>query len=103
MVLSMKNEIKIAVRAYNVQIRDERTGEKSTDTIVLTKDQLRAGAMFNLSDEDIIYRTYNRQGFRVLAIGQARKREISVDVTALFLVRAELIAQMAREAVSDSE
>lgn len=99
----MKNEIKIPVRAYNVQIRDERTGEKSMDTIVLTKEQLRAGAMFNLSDEDIIYRIYNRQGFRVLAIGQAKKREISVDMTALFHVRAEMIEQMAQEVAGDSE
>ena len=34
----MKTEIKITVRAYPVEIRDERTGEKMKDTIILDKD-----------------------------------------------------------------
>lgn len=92
----MKNEIKIPVRAYNVQIRDERTGEKSMDTIVLTKDQLRAGAMFNLSDEDIIYRTYNRQGFRVLEIGKPEKAELAVDLHELYY-QTDLIGEDVQE------
>lgn len=80
----MKTEIKIAVRAYPVIIKDERTGEKSTDTIVLEKARLQAGAMLGMGDEDIIYRLYNRQGFRVLEVGQPVKREITVDLGRAF-------------------
>ena len=81
----MKTEIKIPVRAYRVKLKDVRTGEKSHDTIVLTKEQLRAGAMFDLGDEDIVYRIYNRQGFRVLEIGDKPiKAELTVDLAGEF-------------------
>ena len=81
----MKNEIMIPVRMYDVKIRDERTGEKMDDTIVLTKEQLRAGAMFDLGDEAIIWRIYNRQGYRVLEIGKARKVNLNLDLQELAL------------------
>ena len=80
----MKTEIKIPVRVYGVKIKDTRTGEKKLDVIVLTKEQLRAGAMFDLGDEDIIYRTYNRQGFRVLEIDKPEKVELTVDLHELY-------------------
>lgn len=104
----MKTEIKISVRAYRVQIKDVRTGEKSHDTIVLTKEQLRAGAMFDLGDEDIIYRTYNRQGFRVLEIDQAHKVELTVDLLRLYheFVADEYLEaeeKMVQEAACDAE
>ena len=81
----MKNEIMIPVRVYDVKIRDERTGEKMDDTIVLTKEQLRAGAMFDLGDEAIIWRIYNRQGYRVMEIGKARKVNLNLDLQELAL------------------
>lgn len=87
MVLSVKTEIKIQARAYQVRLKDTRTGEKSHDTIVLTKEQIRAGAMFDLGNEDIIYRAYNRQGFRVLEIGKPEKLELTVDLEELYLSR----------------
>lgn len=80
----MKTEIKIAVRAYQVKIKDERTGEKTTDTIVLDKARLQAGAMVGLGDEDIIYRIYNRQGYRVLEVDHPDKMEITVDLHELY-------------------
>ena len=81
----MKNEIMIPVRVYDVKIRDERTGEKMDDTIVLTKEQLRAGAIFDLGDEAIIWRIYNRQGYRVMEIGKARKVNLNLDLQELAL------------------
>ena len=81
----MKNEIMIPVRVYDVKIRDERTGEKMDDTIVLTKEQLRAGAMFDLGDEAIIWRIYNRHGYRVMEIGKARKVNLNLDLQELAL------------------
>ena len=86
----MKTEIKIPVRVYPVELKDTRTGERITDTIVLEKRRIQAGAMFDLGDEDIIYRIYNRQGFRVLEIGKPVKVELPVDLTGLYKVYSAL-------------
>ena len=94
----MKNEIKIPVRVYAVKIRDERTGEKKEDIIVLTKEQLRAGAMFDLSDEAIICRAYNRQGYRVAEIGKPEKLELAVDLHELYCEQAPTGEEAARRA-----
>lgn len=80
----MKTEIKIPVRAYPVVLKDTRTGELLHDTIVLEKSRLQAGAMFDLSDEDIICRIYNRKGYRVLEIGKPDKVELAVDLQQLY-------------------
>ena len=80
----MKNEIKLQARAYMVQLKDARTGEKSTDTFVLSKEQLQAGGLIGMTDEDIIYRIYNRQGYRVLSIGNPSKKELTVDLGQLY-------------------
>lgn len=85
MVHSMKTEIKITVRAYPVEIRDERTGEKMKDTIVLDKAMLQAAAMVGMGDEDLIYRLYNRKGYRVFEIGKPVKKDLVVDLLELFL------------------
>lgn len=92
----MKTEIMITVRAYPVQIRDERTGEKQSDTIVLDKARLQAAAMVGMSDRDLIYRLYNRQGFRVEEIGEPTKSDIDVDLEDLYT------AQL-RESITDRE
>lgn len=86
----MKTEIKIAVRAYPVKIKDERTGEKKNDVVVLEKARLQAGAMVGLGDEDIIRRIYNRQGYRVLDIGAPEKLEIAVDLHELYYQQAKI-------------
>ena len=80
----MKTEIKIPVRAYQVELKDARTGERSTDTIVLEKSRIQAAALFDLGDEDIIYRIYNRQGYRVLEIGKPKKVELTVDLEQIY-------------------
>lgn len=80
----MTTEIKITVRAYPVEIRDERTGEKMKDQIVLDKATLQAGAAVGMGDGDIIYRLYNRKGYRVLEIGNPVKLELTVDLEDLY-------------------
>lgn len=80
----MKTEIKIPVRGYKVTLKDTRTGEAMEDTIVLEKSRLQAGALFELGDEDIIYRIYNRKGYRVLDISKPRKVELSIDLEELY-------------------
>ena len=80
----MKTEIMITVRAYPVQIRDERTGETKGDTIVLTKQKIQAAATIGMSDRDLINRLYNRQGYHVLDVGRPKKEEIIVDLLQLY-------------------
>ena len=92
----MRTEIKIPVRVYSVELKDARTGERLTDTIVLEKSRIQAGAMFDLGDEDIIYRIYNRQGYRVLEIGKPQKVELAVDLEQLYMDNL-------RESVTDRE
>lgn len=84
MVHSMKNTIKIPVRAYVVKIKDARTGERTEDTIILTKEQLHAGGLIGMTDEEIIYRTYNRLGYRIMGIQQPVKADLSVDLGRLY-------------------
>ena len=80
----MKTEVMITVRAYSVQIRDERTGETKGDTIVLTKQKIQAVATIGMSDRDLINRLYNRQGYHVLDVGKPKKKEIIVDLLELY-------------------
>ena len=74
----------IQLRRFTVQIKDERTGEVRQDTIVLSKQQLQAAQMVGESSKELIYRYYNRAGFRVLDIGKAEKRTIPLDLDGIF-------------------
>ncbi len=76
----MITEIKIPVRVYPVTLKDTRTGKVKKDEIVLEKSRLQAGALFDLGDEDIIYRIYNRQGYRVMEIEKPQKVELTIDL-----------------------
>ena len=85
----MKTEIKIQVRAFTVVIRDERTGENKTDTIVLEKSKLQAAQLVGQSSKELIWRIYNRNGYRVLDIGKTDKREISLNLEEAYAACAE--------------
>lgn len=76
----MKTEFKIQTRVYPVELKDTRTGERFSDTIVLEKSRIQAAALFDMGDEDIIYRTYNRKGYQVLEIGKPQKVELTIDL-----------------------
>lgn len=76
----MKTEMKVQVRAFHVRIRDERTGEEKNDVIVIEKPRLQAAEYAGISSNDLIYRIYNRSGFRVLDIVFVDKREICIDL-----------------------
>ena len=79
----MKNEITIQVRTYPVTIRDQRTGDQREDLLPLDKRQLQAAQLVGQSSNELIYRIYNRQGFRVLDIGKPIKREVRVDLASV--------------------
>lgn len=76
----MKSELRKTIRAYPVKIRDNRTGEKADDTVILTREQLQAGGLLGLGDKDIIARMYGRIGFYVLEIGTPVKRTVCLDL-----------------------
>lgn len=80
----MENIIKFQVRVFPVMIRDERTGEKLADKIAISKNQLRAAEVAGINSEELIYRTYNRRGYRVLDINPPVKKELQVDLLELF-------------------
>lgn len=80
----METYWKLHLRAFDVRIRDERTGETSEDRIVLTKDQLRAAGLIGLSSKEIITRICERWGFKVLEIGKAQRCTIGFNLNALW-------------------
>lgn len=80
----MRTYEKLQLRAFDVRIRDERTGEITEDVIMLTKPQLVAAQVVNQSSKELIHRYYNRAGFTVLDIGRARKTEAVLDLRACF-------------------
>lgn len=86
----MKNDVTIQVRAYSVTVEDQRSGEKSVELIALDKQQFQAAQIVGQSSNELIYRLFNRHGYKVLDIGKPVKKEIVVDLTELY-----------REAVSD--
>lgn len=77
----MENTITIQARVFPVTIQDERTGERQADSICLDKRQLQAAQLVGMSSTELIYRMYNRQGYRVLDIGKPTKQTISVDLS----------------------
>lgn len=80
----MKTEITMQVRAFPVVIQDQRTGDERSDFIMLDKSMLQAAEIVGQSSKELIYRMYNRKGFRVLEIGQPIKREIRVNLEELY-------------------
>ena len=86
----MTNDVTMQARAYSVTVEDQRSGEKSVELIALDKQQLQAAQIVGQSSNELIYRLFNRQGYKVLDIGKPVKKEIVVDLTELY-----------REAVSD--
>ena len=80
----MKTFYSVHLRAFDVRVKDERTGEVKEDVIVLTKQQLQAAQIVGQSSKELISRTYNREGFTVLDIGKARKVTTTLDLEGLY-------------------
>lgn len=77
----MKNEIILNLRTYPVVIEDTRCpGMVQDDTITLAKSQLQAAQIVGQSATELIYRIYNRQGFKVHEIGKPSKVAVTVDL-----------------------
>lgn len=83
----MKFEKTIHLRAFPVEITDMRTGETSLDTIVLDRDTLERARDAHIDHDVLIWRLYNRQGYRVRKIGSQVKQTVTVDLTGLYQVK----------------
>lgn len=79
----MKTAITLTLRAFPVTIQDTRTGQTAEDRIILTKEQLRAAALVGQSSKELIRRMYNREGYKVLAIGKPAKRDVAFNLPLL--------------------
>ena len=80
----MTTELTLNVRAFPVKLRDQRTGQHSSDLIVLDKQQLKAAEDCGLKPEDLIHFRYQEQGYKVLEIGKAIRRTIPLDLKELY-------------------
>ena len=79
----MKTTIRLTLRRFHVVIKDQRTGEVSNDTITFDRRTLNAAGLVGQSSAELIYRHYNRQGYKVLDVGEADKLNVSVDLSEL--------------------
>lgn len=80
----MKTVCTMHLRAFPVEIKDNRTGEKSVDTIVIDRDLLEKGQSINMNYEQIVCRLYNREGYHVISVGRPTRKTVDVDLLTLF-------------------
>lgn len=80
----MKTDLSISIRAFPVIVKNQRTGEVKHDTVVIAKEQLRAAQLVGQSSKELIYASFNRAGYRVLEVGKAEKKEISLNLEELY-------------------
>lgn len=85
----MKTSITIEARRFPVTIRDERTGKIIQAYTVLDKRQLQAAELVGQSSKELICRQYTPQGYKVLEIGTAERRTITVDLNELWKLHCE--------------
>ena len=100
----MKTFEYIPVRTFPVKIQDKRSGNEMTDSISLSKATLQAAQLVGESSAEVIYRSYDRKGYRVLDIGKPLKATITVDLEreAIFAL-AEALIESNRHQQEDNE
>ena len=79
----MKTTTELTLRRFHVVVEDMRTGKVSNDTITFDRRTLNAAGLVGQSSTELIYRHYNRQGYKVLDVGEADKLNVSVDLSEL--------------------
>lgn len=82
----MRNIVTLEARRFSVIVKNNIDGEVIQDTIVLSKQQLQAAQLVGQSSKELIFRAYQRQGYKVLDIGKAEKKTIAVDLDTLWEV-----------------
>lgn len=85
----MKTETRISEIAYDVELKDHRTGEHLEDRIVLEKSWLDVLTKMGLSDNDLIRQAYEKRGYFVLKILTMKKVMLPIDLEQLYADQAE--------------
>lgn len=83
----MKTTTTIKAYAYLVIVKDNRTGEKFEDVIVLPKEwlQICGSEGVNICDDKrMVYRAYNVRGYDVVEIQKRRSMQLAVDLEELY-------------------
>ena len=86
----LKTTMTVQLRCFAVLVEDQRTRETKEDAIVLTKEQLQAAQLVGQSSKELIMRAFERQGYKVLDIGRAERREATLRLDGLFWEADEL-------------
>lgn len=79
----MNNTITIDLRRFPVAVKNA-DGDILNDSIVISKNQLQAAQIVGQSSKEIISRMYLRKGFKVLDIGKAEKKSVSINLDSLW-------------------
>lgn len=80
----MTTTTNVTLLAFDVELMDGRTGERSTDTVVLDFDTVRRCECCGIDGPAIVHRLYNFRGYRVLNLKGHRKKTVSVDLLELY-------------------
>lgn len=87
----MNTYITIEARRFPVTLRDERTGGITRAALILDKQSLQAAQLVGQSSWELIQRSYNRQGFRVLEIGKPERRSIELNLEELWQLHEKAV------------
>lgn len=82
-------KIEIHLLRFYVRVWDPKTETNREVPITLTKEQLRAAGLLEMSSKEIITRICNRWGVKVLEIGKAQRRTVAFNLDALWDSNAE--------------
>lgn len=80
----MKTTMTVQLRRFDVLVEDQRTHETKEDAIVFTLEHLHAAQLVGQSSKELIMRAFGRQGYKVLDIGRAERREATLRLDGLF-------------------
>lgn len=79
----MKTTTELTLRRFHVVVEDMRTGKVSKDTITFERRTLNAAQLVGQSSKELIFRHYNRKGFKVLDIGKTDKLNVTLELSEL--------------------
>lgn len=81
----MKSTITLEARRFPVTVTRDGCSS-TTETVILTKQQLQAAQLVGESSKELIQRIFSRAGFTVLDIGKPERKTIVADLAALWEV-----------------
>lgn len=80
----MKTTYEMHLLRFYAQVWDSKTMENREESIVLSKDQLRAAGLIGQSSKELITRLFARKGLEVLSIGKPDRQTVVLDLDTLW-------------------